>query len=44
MNAFQILDKEGNPVNMGELDKEAAAFWGKEVDPKHYAVPGPEEI
>lgn len=26
---------------MGKLDKEAAEFWGKEIDPKHYANPFP---
>lgn len=28
---------------MGELDKEAAEFWGKETDPKHYANPFPDK-
>ena len=39
MNAFKILDKNGKTLTMGELDKEAAEFWGKEVHPKHYANP-----
>ena len=41
MNAFKILDKNGKALTMGELDKEAAEFWGKEVHPKHYANPFP---
>ena len=41
MNAFQILNAEGKALTMAELDKEAAEFWGKEVDPKHYANPFP---
>ena len=43
MNKFQILDKDANALTMGELDKEAAEFWGKEVHPKHYANPFPEK-
>lgn len=43
MNAFKILDKNGKALTMGELDKEAAEFWGKEVHPKHYANPFPDE-
>ena len=39
MNEFQILDKEGKALSMRQLDNEAAAFWGKEVDPKWYATP-----
>ena len=44
MNAFKILDKNGKALTMGELDKEAAEFWGKEVHPKHYANPFPDKI
>lgn len=29
---------------MAELDKEAAEFWGKEIDPKHYANPFPDKV
>ena len=43
MNKFQILDKNGKALTMGELDKEAAEFWGKEVHSKHYANPFPEK-
>ena len=43
MNAFKILDKNGKALTMGELDKEAAEFWGKEVHPKHYANPFPDK-
>lgn len=39
MNSFQILNANGQALTMKELDKEAAEFWGKEVDPKHYANP-----
>lgn len=41
MNAFKILDANSKALTMAELDKEAAEFWGKEVDPKHYANPFP---
>ena len=44
MNAFKILDKNGKALTMGELDKEAAEFWGKEVHPKHYANPFPDKV
>ena len=44
MNAFKILDKNGKALTMGELDKEAAEFWGKEVHPKHYANPFPNKV
>lgn len=43
MNAFKILNAEGEAITMAALDKEAAKFWGKEVDPKHYANPFPKE-
>ena len=42
MNAFKILNAEGQALTMAELDKEAAKFWGKEVDSKNYANPFPE--
>ena len=42
MNSFQILNANGQALTMKELDKEAAEFWGKEVDPKNYANPFPE--
>ena len=35
---FQILNN-GRAITMGELDEEAAAFFGVEVDDKHYAEP-----
>ncbi len=31
MNSFQILDKEGIAININDLDREAAEFWGKPV-------------
>ena len=43
MNAFRILNANGEALTMGELDAEAAAFWGKEVNPKNYANPFPEQ-
>lgn len=36
---FQILNSDKQPISMGKLDKEAAAFWGKEVDDNDYAYP-----
>lgn len=41
MNAFQILNPQGEPLSMKQLDAEAAAFWSKEVDEKWYANPTP---
>lgn len=42
MAGFQIRTKEGEALSISELDKEAAAFWGKEVHHKRYADPGEE--
>jgi len=39
MNAFQIIDKDNNPIPINELDKQAAAFWDEELHPKQYASP-----
>lgn len=36
---FQILDTEGHPLSMGELDKEAAEFFGVPYDEERYASP-----
>ena len=44
MNKFEILNKEGKAITMAELDKEAAEFWGKEIDPKNYANPFPKKV
>lgn len=33
MNSFRVLNAEGKAMTMGELDKEAATFWNKEVHP-----------
>ena len=44
MNSFQILNTNGQALTMKELDKEAAEFWGKEVDPKYYANPFPNKV
>jgi hypothetical protein len=41
MNAFQINDKEGVAIPLNHLDQEAAAFWGVEVEARHYASPTP---
>ena len=37
--SFEIHTKEGEAIPINMLDKEAAAFWGKEVHPKNYANP-----
>ena len=44
MNSFQILNANGQALTMAELDKEAAEFWGKEIDPKNYANPFPDKV
>lgn len=36
---FQIKDKEGKPLSLQQLDEEAAAFWGKDLDLRKYATP-----
>lgn len=36
---FQILNAKGNPLSMGELDKEAAEFFGVSYNEKRYASP-----
>lgn len=41
MSAFQILDKEGQPVSINKIDEIAAKFWKQEPHPKSYAVPKP---
>lgn len=38
---FQILDTEGNALSMGELDKEAAEFFGVSYNEEQYAKPNP---
>lgn len=40
LNSFQILDKDGKPVGMETLDKQACVIWGKEFSKKGYAFPG----
>lgn len=37
--SFQIIDKEGVPIGMNSLDKEACEFWGHEVCTKSYVTP-----
>lgn len=37
--SFQILNASNEPISIGELDREAASFWGKEVHSKNYAYP-----
>lgn len=39
MNAFQILNKDNQPISLGELDQQAGLFWNQELDPKYYAQP-----
>lgn len=39
MNSFQILDKEGKPIPIKDLDKQACDFWQQEVHTKWYAHP-----
>lgn len=42
---FQILDNNGNLMDMNELDKEAAAFFGVETDDEFYVGPtGPSPL
>ena len=36
---FMIKDKDGNAITMNQLDEQAAAVYGCEVDPKRYAKP-----
>lgn len=36
MNAFQILDKNNNPVSIKKLDQQVCELTGNEVDPKWY--------
>jgi len=36
MNAFQILDKDNNPISIGELDRQVCELTGNEIDKKHY--------
>jgi len=40
MNAFQILDNQGNPVSIGQLDREVCELTGNEIDPKYYCKLG----
>lgn len=37
--AFEILDKENNAIQLDELDKQAAAFWGVDYSTSQYAKP-----
>lgn len=39
---FQILDAQGVALTLGQLDIEAAKFWGKKVSEKKYAYPNKE--
>jgi len=43
MNAFQILDREGNPISMGDLDREVCLLTGNEPDKKWYCRLGNEK-
>lgn len=36
---FQIHNKDDQAINLNELDKEAAEFWGKTLDKASYAYP-----
>lgn len=37
--SFEIHNPQDEAINLSELDKEAAAFWGKEAHPSNYAAP-----
>lgn len=37
---FQILNKDKQPITMGELDKEAVAFWNVEPSDRYAAPKG----
>src|SRR4051812_38520421 len=37
--SFQIRNAQGEAIPINILDKEAAKFWGKALDPKKYAYP-----
>lgn len=41
LGEFQIKNSNGIAIPINELDAEAAAFWGKEVQKKEYANPTP---
>lgn len=38
-NDFQILDKDGMPFILQELDDRVAEFWGRKVDETYYSSP-----
>lgn len=40
MNAFQILDKNNNPIPINLLDKEVCELTGNEIDSKSYCPLG----
>jgi len=42
MSTFRILNSNNEIIPINDLDKEAAAFWNKEVKPRYYANPTPE--
>lgn len=39
MNKFQIADQNNEPISLNELDRQAALFWGVELQDKVYACP-----
>lgn len=43
MNAFQILDKENQPIEINELDKQVCELVGNEQDKKYYCLLGKRE-
>lgn len=42
-NGFQILDKDGNPISINNLDKEVCEIVGNEQDKKYYCTLGRRE-
>lgn len=38
-NSFEIHNSDNQAIPLEELNKEAAKFWGKELDPNFYANP-----
>jgi len=43
-NSFQITNSVDHPIPLHELDREAAAFWGKQVHETSYATPTVSEL
>lgn len=41
--SFQITTKEGEPITINDLDREACALWNRPYDEKHYVKPKEQE-